>query len=93
MNQWWGPAVTNVHRTALVYDDLKDWAIRREDGTCEVRWFIANKQVCRNFWLRARGQHHETIRKLENQFLKETRTFSSAALDVYIQKDGKPCPK
>ena len=55
MNQWWGPAVTYVHRTALVYDDLKGWAIRREGGHHEVRWFIANKQVCRNFWLQARG--------------------------------------
>lgn len=92
MQVWWGEATNNTNRVARLYDDLKDWSIKKEDGSYEIRWFIDNREVCRNFYLRARGMQHETVRKLTNQFLKEKRTYLSAVCDKQIPKDDKQAP-
>ena len=93
LQKWWGNESSNIARDAFLYDDLKDWSIRKEDGTYELRWFIAQRQVCRNFYLRARGMHHSHVQKLQNQILKEKRTFTSLNLDRYQMEENKPFPK
>ena len=43
----------DLHPTALTHDEIKDRAIKNEDGQYELRYFVANSQVDLNFWLRA----------------------------------------
>lgn len=93
LNLWWGDDSDNVKRDVLLCDDLKDWSVQKEDGTHELRWFISNREVCRNFYLRARGMHHSHVLKLQNEFLHKKRTHLSAVFDRYEQKDSKPSPK
>ena len=93
METWWGDKSNNIIRDSLLCNDIKDWAIKQEDGTYKLRWFIANRQVCRNFYLRARGQHHSHVQKLEKQILHEKRTVVSVNLDRYDMKDSRKSPK
>jgi hypothetical protein len=79
----------------LLFDDLKDWSVKKADGKFELRWFVSNRQVCRNFYnyLRARGMHHSHVLKLQKEFLYEKRTYLSAVSDRYQLKEYKPSPK
>ena len=93
MEQWWGGKSNNVHRDTLLYADLKDWAVKKADGSFELRWFIANRQVCRNFYLRARGQHHTHVSKMETQVLYEKRTLVSVSIDRYEMEQPRKSPE
>ena len=93
LQKWWGEESNNVKRDVFLYNDLKDWSIKNEDGTFQLRWFISSRQVCRNFYLRARGMHHSHVLKLQKQILHENRTSLSINLDRYERKDEKASPK
>ena len=60
-----GDKYDNRTRDSLLFEDLREWAIQKEDWTHELRWFIASRQVCRNFYLRARGHRHSHLTNLE----------------------------
>jgi hypothetical protein len=62
-----------------------DWAACTEilclgfDKNTETRnYFVAGKQVCKNFYCRARGMHRTTVEKFQREFLAERRSFLSA---------------
>jgi hypothetical protein len=93
LKKWWGDDSGNNTRTAMLMEDLKDWSVKSEGGPEEVRWFILNRQVCRNFYLRARGMTHETVRKLTKQLFEDNCAFLSVLGDTHESKELKRSPK
>ena len=93
LQKWWGDDSNNVLRDSYLYDDLKNWSIKNEDGSYKLRWFIRNKQVCLSFYLRARGLTHSHVQKLQKQFLNENRTYISAVMDRYDRTKARTTPK
>jgi len=64
MTEWWGEHADSTLRRGLLYEDLKRGRNVDENGDINPQlqqWFIRNKQVCRNFYLRARGAQKETV--------------------------------
>ena len=53
MMEWWGPTKTNKDRDAMLVDEMKTNALVIEGKKTKPCWFIYNKEVCRNFDLRA----------------------------------------
>jgi hypothetical protein len=84
MQMWWGPNSSHKQRAGLFYDDLKEWCIKNTSGHYELRWFVCGRQVCQNFYLRARGLHYGSARTMIQQFLLDKRTSLSAALDTLL---------
>ena len=61
LTEWWGEHSDSTLRKGMLYEDIKLGAV---DGTVKLqRWYIRNKEVCKNFYLRARGAQKETVRK------------------------------
>ena len=77
MCKWWGSAITKGARIN---------AQRVEGGTTKTRWFIGVKEVCRNFYLRARGIHHEHARKIEIELLEKKHTVRAVVEDRALKK-------
>ena len=56
MIEWWGPGehADPTLRQGLIYKEIKLGTDVEEDGTLKPqKWFIRNKQVFRNFYMRA----------------------------------------
>ena len=52
-----------------------------------ARWFIRNKEVCRNFYLRARGIHHELARRIEKKVLEKRFAVAAVVNDRVLKKE------
>jgi hypothetical protein len=92
MSKWWGPNITKSARDSLLGHDILLNAVRIYEGQkARVRWFIGDKEVCRNFYFRARGIHHELARKIEKELLEERQTIPAVVKDrnLKIEKGNK----
>ena len=68
---WWGPDSSQAKRLGLLHDDiLKGFQFSAEpNGKDLQRWFILGKEVCKNFYLRARGMQKSTVNTYCKDFL------------------------
>jgi hypothetical protein len=87
MKKWWGLNVRNHERHTLLASDILTNCVKHEGKDTTARWFVGDKQVCRSFYLRARGMHHELLRKTEKKLLKEKQTIAGVVEDKFIKKE------
>lgn len=86
LQKWWGPSISKCDRRTMLADDIMRHTGTVAGGKPQTQYFVGDKQVCRNFYLRARGMHHETLRLLEKELLVEKRSMLSIALDTRKQQ-------
>ena len=88
MIEWWGEQADSTLRRGLLYEDVKLGTEVAEDGSLKPqKWFIRNKQVCKNFYLRARGAQKETVRRLQSQICNDNLSYLGATIDHHSQKE------
>ena len=77
---WWGPDSSQAKRLGLLHDDiLKGFQFSSEpNGKDLQRWFILGKEVCKNFYLRARGMQKSTVNTYCKDFLAVRGTYLGA---------------
>ena len=92
MIEWWGEHADSTLRRGLLYEDIKLGTEVAEDGTLKPqRWFIRNKQVCRNFYMRARGAQKETVQRLVEE-ISNGCSYLGATFDRK-ENPERPSPK
>ena len=77
---WWGPDSSQAKRLGLLHDDiLKGFQFSSEpNGKDLQRWFILGKEVCKIFYLRARGMQKSTVNTYCKDFLAGRVTYLGA---------------
>ena len=72
LNNWWGlPTSSYASQRTLLWEDIATNCIKNNDGTVTHRYFIGEKQVCRSFYMRARGIHNGTLFEMESDIRKK----------------------
>ena len=89
MQKWWGNGVNESARTSLLCEDLRKGLTLVEDGTYVQKYIINDKEVCRNFYLRARGQHNQKVFMFEKQILQGRSSALGEALKNHRNNDKK----
>ena len=88
MIEWWGERADSTLRRGLLYEDIKLSTEVAEDGSLKPqKWFIRNKQVCKNFYLRARRAQKETVRRLLSQICNDNRTLEQQLITTRKRKE------
>ena len=66
MQKWWRKGVNESAQTSLLCEDLRKGLTLVEDGTYVQKYIINDKEVCRNFYLRACGQlqHNQKFKRV-----------------------------
>ena len=82
MTKWWGTSVSNDKRTVMLGEELMKFVDWNEDGSRKQRYRILGEEVCRNFYLRARGMHHSTCDKIETDIFCKDRSLLSLGSDL-----------
>ena len=87
LQEWWGAKSSYAHQRTLLGQDILTKCIKKDDGTYEQRYFIADKQVCRNFYMRARGVHNGTLFAMEKDVLSKQTSILGEAFAKKKPKD------
>ena len=87
LEKWWGANATKEWRDSELAHEILLHAQKIEGQKTKARWFIGDKQVCRNFYLRVRGIHHEFVRKMEKQLLEHSNSIRSVVKDKTVKKE------
>jgi hypothetical protein len=87
MTKWWGPKVSKPARDSMLAHDILLNAVRVDLLKPTARWFIGKKEVCRNFYLRARGTHHELARRIEKKVLEKRFAIAAVVKDRVLKKE------
>ena len=80
LNQWWGVGCSYSTQRTLLVEDISTNCTRKDDGTYEQRYFVAGKQVCRSFYMRARGIHNGTLFAVEKDVLSKSCSMLGGVL-------------
>ena len=66
MHIWWGKGVSTSKRAVMVGEESMKFCCYNSDGGKRDQLLrILGTEVCRNFYLWARGLHHSTVSKIE----------------------------
>lgn len=93
VEKWWGVNATKEWRDSELGHEILLPAQKIEGQETKARWFIGDKQVSRNFYLRVRGIHHEFVRKMENQVLEHNNSIRSVVKGKTMKKEKRMCKK
>ena len=87
MVKWWGEGVTSAHRNSLLAHEILLNAKRIDGKEPKASWFVGEKEVCRNFYLRARGVHHELARTTEKALLSQKTSVQGLVKERRLPKE------
>jgi hypothetical protein len=85
--KWWGPDVSKTARDSLLAHELLTNAEKHEGKAIQAAWFVGPKKVCRNFYLRARGMHHEHVRRMQKELLHKQFSVTAVIKDRENKKE------
>ena len=94
LEKWWGANATKEWRDSELAHEILLHAQKNEGQKTKARWFIGDKQVCRNFYLRVRGIHHKFVRKMEKQLLEHSNSICLHCSEIQnSEKRERECAK
>ena len=77
---WWGKTSSKAFRVNNLHHDILIGYNKAEE---KQHWFIRDKEVCKNFYVRARGIARTTVEKSQREIISEQRSFlSSVAVET-----------
>jgi hypothetical protein len=79
LEEWWGVKSNYAHQISLLSDDLRLNCVRHEDQKLEIKYFVAGKQVCRDFYMCARGVHNSKLFQFEQNLVHNKSSSIGAA--------------
>lgn len=72
LNKWWGPQSSKSSRSDLLHSEI---LLGYDKQKSTQKWFVCGKQVCINFYCRARGFARTTVQKLSRDVINEKVSF------------------
>ena len=69
---WWGKTSSKAFRANNLHHDILIGYNKAEE---KQHWFIRDKEVCKNFYVRARGIARTTVEKSQREIISEQRSF------------------
>ena len=72
---WWGPYATSAIQQSKLYQDI---LIGYDKLTNTQHWFIGTKEVCKNFYVRARGKPRTSVEKCQREFVNSRESYLHA---------------
>ena len=79
IDAWWGATTSKSLRANNLYKDI---LFGYDKSTTTQKWFIGDKEVCKNFYVRARGIARTTVEKCQREVLSEQCSFLNAVEGV-----------
>lgn len=87
LQKWWGPESSKSSRSELLHSEI---LLGYDKASSIQKWFVCGKQVCVNFYCRARGFARTTVQQLGRDIISNKVSFL-ASVEGHTKLDVQKC--